>query len=161
MKNLVLATVLAFVGVTAFAHHAEIELEMDTAMDVVVQDFEEIRVSDLPDAVTTNCGMAYAIGILSGRWKLSIIGYLLAHEKLRYGELKRKIEGISERMLIAQLKELQSDHLIERIAYPEVPPRVEYKLTEKGRALDHILSELSRWGKRHYNENTTANAEPR
>lgn len=76
------------------------------------------------------CGMAYAMAVLSGRWKLSILAYLI-DGKLRYGELKRKLSGISERMLIAQLKELQSDGLVDRIAYPEVPPRVEYQLTEK------------------------------
>lgn len=101
----------------------------------------------------SSCGMAYAIAILSGRWKLSIIGYLLANKKLRYGELKRKIEGISERMLISQLKELQADNLVERIAYPEVPPRVEYKLSEKGKSLENILNELSKWGRINYKEN--------
>lgn len=100
----------------------------------------------------SSCGMAYTISVLSGRWKLSILGYLLANDKLRYGELKRKIEGISERMLISQLKELQADSLVERIAYPEVPPRVEYKLSEKGESLENILIELSQWGERNYTE---------
>jgi len=104
------------------------------------------------EILESNCGMAYAIAVLSGRWKLSILAYLLANEKLRYAELKRKIEGISERMLISQLKELQADNLVERIAYPEVPPRVEYKLSTKGKSLENLLIELSKWGARNYNQ---------
>lgn len=107
----------------------------------------------------SSCGMAYAISALSGRWKLSILGYLLANEKLRYAELKRKIEGISERMLISQLKELQADNLVERIAYPEVPPRVEYKLSERGKSLEYILLELSKWGARNYDEDKSQKTE--
>ena len=96
-----------------------------------------------------NCGMAYAISVLSGRWKLSILGYLLDNGKLRYSELKRKIVGISERMLINQLKELEHDGLINRIAHPEVPPRVEYELSGKGRTLENILIQLTAWGEEH------------
>ena len=96
-----------------------------------------------------DCGMAYTIAVLSGRWKLSILGFLLDVDNLRYGELKRKINGISERMLIAQLKELESDGLIERITYPEVPPRVEYKLSVRGRTLEKILLEMSLWGDKY------------
>ncbi|MBE8719362.1 winged helix-turn-helix transcriptional regulator [Sphingobacterium pedocola] len=94
----------------------------------------------------TNCGMAYTISVLSGRWKLSILGFLLDNGKLRYGELKRKVIGISEKMLINQLKELEGDGLINRIAYPEVPPRVEYELSDKGKTLENILVLMSSWG---------------
>lgn len=105
------------------------------------------------ESLESSCGMAYTMSVLNGRWKLSILGYLLANETLRYGELKRRLDGISERMLIAQLKELQADNLVDRIAYPEVPPRVEYKLSEKGKSLENILIELSQWGERNYAEN--------
>jgi DNA-binding HxlR family transcriptional regulator len=92
--------------------------------------------------------MAYTMSVLNGRWKLSILGFLL-EQTLRTGELRRKMPGISERMLIAQLKELESDGLIDRKAYPEVPPRVEYRLSKKGRSLKKILRELSDWGEAH------------
>ncbi|UII31410.1 helix-turn-helix transcriptional regulator [Fulvivirga ulvae] len=95
-----------------------------------------------------DCGMAYTMAILSGRWKLSILAFLI-DGKLRYGELKKKLPAISERMLITQLKELQADGLITRIAYPEIPPRVEYQLTEKGATLKSILIELEKWGELH------------
>lgn|SRR5690606_5874023 len=94
------------------------------------------------------CGIAYTSAVLSGRWKLSILSHLL-DETLRYSELKRKLNGISEKMLIAQLKELQLDGLVERFAYPEVPPRVEYKLSKKGQTLKSILVEMSNWGEKH------------
>jgi DNA-binding HxlR family transcriptional regulator len=71
---------------------------------------------------------------------------LLDKKKLRYGELRKKLIGISERMLIAQLKELQLDGLVNRIQFPEMPPRVEYGLTEKGKSLEQILVLMSEWG---------------
>lgn len=93
--------------------------------------------------------MAYTIAVISGRWKLSILGFLLNEGTHRYNELRRKLPGISERMLIAQLKELEKDGLISRTAYPEVPPRVEYALSEKGRSLKEILDRMSEWGDVH------------
>ncbi len=95
------------------------------------------------------CGMAYTISVVSGRWKLSILGFLLSDKRLRYSALKRKMPGISERMLIAQLKELETDGLITRIAYPEVPPRVEYELSKKGLSLKKILLQMADWGELH------------
>lgn len=100
----------------------------------------------------TNCGMAYTISVLSGRWKLSILGFLLDDGKLRYSELKRKLVGISERMLINQLKELEKDGLINRIAHPEVPPRVEYELSYKGKTLENILIQMTSWGEQNGKE---------
>ena len=96
-----------------------------------------------------DCGMAYFVSVVSGRWKLSIMGFLLDYKVLRYGELKKKLPDISERMLIAQLKELESDGLVERKAYAEVPPRVEYELSEKGRSLKGILIQMSEWGEKN------------
>lgn len=97
----------------------------------------------------TDCGMAYTVSVLGGRWKLSILGFLLDNKNLRYSQLKKLMPGISERMLIAQLKELESDGLISRMAYPEVPPRVEYELTEKGNSLKKILLEMNEWGEQN------------
>ena len=96
-----------------------------------------------------DCGMAYTISLLGGRWKLSILGYLSDEKILRYGELKIKLKGISERMLIAQLKELEAHGLITRISYPEIPPRVEYELSEKGRSLEGILTQMADWGEKN------------
>jgi DNA-binding HxlR family transcriptional regulator len=98
------------------------------------------------EQLENNCGIVYTNSILSGRWKLSILAFLLDKKKLRYGELRKKLIGISERMLIAQLKELQLDGLVNRIQFPEMPPRVEYGLTEKGKSLEQILVLMSEWG---------------
>lgn len=95
-----------------------------------------------------SCGMAYALGIVGGRWKPAIL-CRLNHTTMRYGELKKSIAGISERMLVAQLRELEEDKIIERIVYPEVPPRVEYRMTEMGRTMSPMLEAMSNWGNMH------------
>jgi DNA-binding HxlR family transcriptional regulator len=89
-----------------------------------------------------------ALDALGGRWKLAIIG-LLAGAPRRTGQLRKAIRGISQRMLIAQLRELQRDGLIDRRSYNEVPPRVVYRLTRHGRTAVPVLKRLSRWGARH------------
>ncbi|WP_306350052.1 winged helix-turn-helix transcriptional regulator [Flavobacterium sp. '19STA2R22 D10 B1'] len=103
------------------------------------------------------CGMVYTLSVIGGRWKLSILGLLLSNGRLRYNELRRKLIGVSERMLIAQLKELQSDGLVNRIVYPEVPPKVEYELTEKGLTLEKILVKMSEWGEDQNSSNNAIN----
>lgn len=92
-----------------------------------------------------NCGVVYALSLIGGRWKPTIL-FSLLDAKQRYNELLKSIEGISERMLVAQLRELEADGLVNRIVFAEVPPRVEYELTGKGRSTEKILRELSRWG---------------
>lgn len=105
------------------------------------------------EQLESNCGIAYTNSILNGRWKLSILAFLLDEKKLRYSDLKNKLLGISERMLIAQLKELQADDLIKRISHPEVPPRVEYELSEKGKSLENILIQMAEWGTKNKSKN--------
>jgi len=96
-----------------------------------------------------NCGIAYTAGVLSGRWKVSILAFLMREPALRYSALRDRLPGVSQRMLSAQLRELEADGLIERRVYPEVPPRVEYYLTSKGRALENVLTKMSEWGERY------------
>jgi len=93
------------------------------------------------------CSIFKALDFIGGRWKVNILAYLFEHDSLRFKELKRLLEGISERMLSAKLKELESDGLITKETFPEVPPRVEYKLTEFGRTLRPVLESLNEWGK--------------
>lgn len=99
-----------------------------------------------------NCGMFYTLSTIGGRWKVGILGALLDEGTLRYSEIKCRVPGVTERMLIKQLKELQADGLIERIDYREVPPRVEYRLSRKGKSLENVLITLHKWGKKHRNE---------
>lgn len=93
-----------------------------------------------------HCGISHILSLIGGRWKINIIAFLLKERTLRYGELKKRIVGISERMLILKLKELVNDGLVRRIAYPQVPPKVEYELTERGDSLKEIIYTMEEWG---------------
>jgi len=93
-----------------------------------------------------HCGIALTLSLIGGRWKISILTYLLNERKLRYSELRARLVGISERMLISKLKELESDGLVNRIVHQQVPPKVEYELTELGLSLQQILEPMDKWG---------------
>lgn len=95
-----------------------------------------------------DCAMAHTLSVLGGRWKPTIL-FALLDGKRRYSELRKSIQGISERMLVAQLRELEADGLLRRTVHPEVPPRVEYELTELGQSTKPILLSLSAWGEKH------------
>jgi DNA-binding HxlR family transcriptional regulator len=96
----------------------------------------------------TDCNLTYAVQLMGGRWKLLILMQLNSGTQ-RYGELKKKIANITERMLTLQLRELEADGLIARQVFAEVPPRVEYTLTDIGRELVPICDALHTWGTRH------------
>ncbi|WP_207512991.1 winged helix-turn-helix transcriptional regulator [Longitalea luteola] len=95
-----------------------------------------------------DCGMSYTLAAIGGRWKPAIL-WRLTHGKLRYSVLRDAIPQVTERMLVLQLRELEKDGLIKRIVYAEVPPRVEYELTAKGKSLTPILQNLSDWGEKN------------
>jgi DNA-binding HxlR family transcriptional regulator len=94
------------------------------------------------------CGVDAVLALISGKWKLLIL-YFLAHDTLRYGELKRQVRGVSNKVLIQQLKELQADGLVDRTDYKEIPPRVDYALTPFGMSLARTLAPLCAWGQEH------------
>jgi DNA-binding HxlR family transcriptional regulator len=98
--------------------------------------------------IMDSCGMAYSLSILGGRWKPAIL-CRLSHQTMRYSDLKNSIENISERMLIAQLRELEADQIIKRTVYPVVPPRVEYEMTDLGNTMKPMLAAMSDWGNMH------------
>lgn len=89
---------------------------------------------------------AYAISLIEGKWKMHILFWLWKKEILRYSELKRELGKVTHKMLSSQLKELESDGLIIRKEYPQVPPKVEYSLSEKGVSMMPILHALCKWG---------------
>ena len=91
------------------------------------------------------CPVTFTLSKIGGRWKALII-YNLESGKKRYSEIKKAIPNASEKMLIEKLKELESDGLISRKAYPVVPPHVEYMLTQKGETLAPILQAIATWG---------------
>ncbi|MDB5769361.1 MAG: transcriptional regulator, MarR family [Collimonas fungivorans] len=89
--------------------------------------------------------IAATVYLIGGKWKCTILCHLLTQPQ-RTGELRRLISGISQKVLTEQLRELESDGVIQRIAYPGTPPRVEYKLTEFGLSLDGIITAMCDWG---------------
>ncbi len=92
-----------------------------------------------------DCPVATTINLIGNKWKLLIIRDLLASTR-RFGELRKNLEGISQRVLTQNLRELENDDLIKRKVYAEVPPRVEYSLNELGRSLLPIISTMADWG---------------
>ncbi|WP_373353164.1 winged helix-turn-helix transcriptional regulator [Pseudoroseicyclus sp. CXY001] len=90
-------------------------------------------------------GVAEVLAILSGRWKLLILFQLFGGGVMRFSELERAIPGISQKMLVQQLRQLEEHGVVTRTIHPEVPPRVEYGLTDWGRALCPRLDALLLW----------------
>lgn len=91
------------------------------------------------------CPLSQALGVIGGKWKPVII-YQLSRSKKRFGQLHVAVVGISRKVLTTQLNELVADGLVERKSYAEVPPRVEYELTEKGLELLPIFGSIANWG---------------
>ncbi|MDH6702943.1 helix-turn-helix domain-containing protein [Streptomyces griseoviridis] len=102
------------------------------------------------------CAIEFAMEVLGGRWKLAILKQL-ASGTHRFGELRRALPTITQRMLTRQLRELEADGLVTRTVYREVPPKVEYALTDIGHSLDAITEQLDKWG-RWYQETVRAEA---
>ena len=90
-------------------------------------------------------GVEGAFRILEGRWKMVIIFHLFGRGTLRFSELERAIPAVSQKMLIQQLRELERDGVVRRTVYPQVPPRVEYDLTDWGQAMCPALDALLEW----------------
>ena len=92
------------------------------------------------------CGIDAAMDVVSGKWKCLILWELDAHEVLLFAQLRRGLIGVSEKMLTQHLREMEYDGLVHRQVYAEVPPRVEYSLTDHGRSLNVALEALGEWG---------------
>jgi len=90
-------------------------------------------------------GIEHAISMLEGRWKLLILFHLFGGKTLRFSDLERAIPGVSQKMLTQQLRQLGQDGIVERIVHPEVPPKVEYFLTDWGQSLCPALDKLLTW----------------
>ncbi|AJA46988.1 HTH-type transcriptional regulator [Clostridium pasteurianum DSM 525 = ATCC 6013] len=95
------------------------------------------------------CPISYTLSVVGGRWKWLILYKLFQNKILRYGEIKRHIPSITHKMLSQQLKELEAEKLVYRKEYHQIPPKVEYSLTEKGETLIPILSLMSEWGEKN------------
>ena len=99
-----------------------------------------------------DCPVEATIAAVGGKWKILIL-WRLGDRTRRYGELKRLLPEITEKMLISQLRELEADGILQRKSYGEVPPRVEYALTPHGQALRPVLEAMCGWGQEHIRQN--------
>src|SRR5574337_1272508 len=95
-----------------------------------------------------NCPVEITLALLGNKWKVLILRELFLGTR-RFGELSRGVPGISQKMLTQQLRQMEEDNLISRRIYPEVPPRVEYSLTEIGKSLKPLLDAMHKWGNRY------------
>jgi DNA-binding HxlR family transcriptional regulator len=98
------------------------------------------------------CPVETTLTMISDKWKVLILRDLLTGTK-RFGELKKSLTGVSQKVLTSQLREMEENSLVERKAYPEVPPRVEYSLTPLGRSLQPIMDAMRVWGEQYKQQN--------
>ncbi|WP_249186113.1 winged helix-turn-helix transcriptional regulator [Microbacterium paraoxydans] len=93
------------------------------------------------------CGIDAALDVVSGKWKGLILWELEEHGTLRFAQLRRSLPGVSEKMLTQHLREMEQDGLVHRKVFADVPPKVEYSLTDSGIALNRALEPLGDWGR--------------
>ena len=98
------------------------------------------------EAVSNACPMELGINILSGKWKLRILRNLYIKKVVRFNELQRNLGNITTKTLTEQLRELEDKKIIKRTIYPEIPPKVEYSLTDIGSSIEPVLKTLCDWG---------------
>lgn len=96
----------------------------------------------------TRCAVESVVGVIGGRWKCVVLFHLRGGKK-RFGELRRLLPNVTQRMLTLTLRELEEDGLVERTVYAQVPPRVDYALTAWGRSLEPIIVAMREWGDRY------------
>lgn len=94
-------------------------------------------------------GFSYTLSLISGKYKMTILYTLMCFGVVRFNEMKKYIGGISYKTLSATLKELEADRLVHRKEYPQIPPKVEYSLTERGKSLIPILDQMCDWGEQN------------
>lgn len=100
------------------------------------------------------CPLEYGLDIFGGKWKSRVICVLAAKKTLRYSTLRKEMTNITDAVLASTLKELIADGIIDRIQYNEIPPRVEYSLTDKGRSVVPILQSICRWSGAYHKEDS-------
>ena len=109
---------------------------------VVIQNYIE-------NANFEDTGFAYTLSLISGKHKMVILYCLMEFKTVRFNELKRYLKTISDKTLSTNLKELEHDRLIIRTEYPQIPPKVEYSLSERGESLMNVLDQLCIWGEKN------------
>lgn len=103
----------------------------------------------IKDAKLEETGFNYTMSLIQGKYKMFILYALMGYGTVRFNEMKKYISGISYKTLSVTLKELEADGLVHREEYPQIPPKVEYSLTERGKSLIPILDMMCDWGEQH------------
>ncbi|MCH4095571.1 MAG: winged helix-turn-helix transcriptional regulator [Acidaminococcus provencensis] len=103
----------------------------------------------ISDENIASTGFSYTLSLINGKYKMTILYTLMEFGVVRFNEMKKYIAGISYKTLSATLKELEADALVHREEYPQIPPKVEYSLTERGKSLIPILDAMCDWGDNH------------
>lgn len=109
---------------------------------------ENKRIKKTKEFMPGNCPVVFCMNIIGGKWKPSII-HMIRTDRNRYSVLLKNIKEISKQTLTNQLRELEHDGIIHRVIYPEIPPRVEYSITNYGKTLLPIIDSMYTWGKQH------------
>ena len=100
----------------------------------------------IQDADFSTTGYSYTLSLISGKYKPVILYCLMEYEPVRFNEMQRYLKRVTDKTLSQNLKELEADGLISRTVYPQIPPKVEYRLTERGHSLMEVLDKLCDWG---------------
>ncbi len=108
-----------------------------------------MSITCIKDAKLEDTGFHYTMSLIQGKYKMFILYALMGYGVVRFNELKKYIETISYKTLSATLKELEADGLVHREEYPQIPPKVEYSLTDRGRSLIPILDAMCDWGEKN------------
>ena len=103
----------------------------------------------ISDECLSNTGFSYTLSLINGKYKMTILYTLMEFGVVRFNEMKKYIGGISFKTLSTTLKELERDRLVHREEYPQIPPKVEYSLTERGKSLIPFLDAMCAWGDAH------------
>ncbi len=112
-------------------------------------DNQEVKIEKKTVFDEKSCPITATMQVLGGKWKVILINAIYHTSPARFGELKRSVKGITQSMLTQQLRELEEDGLISRKIYAEIPPRVEYTLTEFGLTLSPIMQSMAKWGEEY------------
>jgi DNA-binding HxlR family transcriptional regulator len=112
----------------------------------------ELGIMETKTDMKYDCPIQYTLDLIGGKWKLIILWHLASEGIMRYSELRRSLKGITHKMLSQQLKDLESDGFIHREEYPQVPPKVEYSLTDFGKSILPVLKGMSEWGTSNMNK---------
>ncbi|MFS0838377.1 winged helix-turn-helix transcriptional regulator [Paenibacillus sp. 1P03SA] len=111
------------------------------------------------EIIPEQCKVVVALDMIVGKWKPLVIQHLISKDTLRFNELRRLMPDITQRMLTLHLRELEEQDIVRRVVYPQVPPKVEYSITEYGRTLEPILHSMHVWGAAHVEHMKRRNAE--